>query len=722
MAADVEKLLAKYEGRIQTQFKGGKQEAAVTALPPATVTKEYEEFLEELRPGHMGLYEKACNFCAKLMKLKVKKERYAQLREQIDICHLNVTPEGIEAFSLLGPLVYMIPGAFVSFVIFNSAFFAFFFIFSGALLILPLKNVTKMMADSWRMKASNQMVLCIFYVVTFMRQTSNLEGAIRFAGDHLAPPLSLDMKKVVWNVETGKYDTVKESLDMYLETWRKYNLEFIEAMHLLESSLFEGDETRRGMLLDKSLDVILEETYEKMLRFAHNLKGPITMLHMLGVILPILGLVILPLVVSFMGGVKWFHLAILYNVLLPVGVFYMGKTALAKRPSGYGETDISEKNPELKKYKNFIIKLGTYELKITPLIFSAIFIGVLFLIGLSPVVIGTFSERASLLEEQELIKGTGFKFLEYRESGADPEVLLGPFGIGAAVLSLLFPIAIGVGMGMYFLTRSKKLMKFREASKKLESEFSSALFQLANRLGDGMPAEASFGRVAEVMQGTTSGKFFEVVDSNITRLGMSVEQAIFNKKTGALIFYPSEMIQSSMRILVSAVRKGPTAAAQALLNIARYTKEIHRVDERLKDLMADIVGSMKSQINFMAPAISGIVIGITSMITTIMGRLKEQAAAMAVEGARGGMIMELFGDAIPSYYFQLVVGIYVVQIIIILTILTNIIQNGTDKLNEEYMLGKNMRRSTLLYCAIALVVMLVFNLIASRVVGTQMAL
>ena len=49
---------------------------------------------------------------------------------------------------------------------------------------------------------------------------------------------------------------------------------------------------------------MLEETYEKMLHYAQNLKSPITMLHMLGIILPILGLVILPLVVSFMEAVK----------------------------------------------------------------------------------------------------------------------------------------------------------------------------------------------------------------------------------------------------------------------------------------------------------------------------------------------------------------------------------------------------------------------------------
>ena len=58
-----------------------------------------------------------------------------------------------------------------------------------------------------------------------------------------------------------------------------------------------------------------------------------------------------------------------------------------------------------------------------------------------------------------------------------------------------------------------------------------------------------------------------------------------------------------------------------LLNIARYIKEIHKVNERLKDLMADIISDMKNQIRFLAPVIAGIVVGITSMITFILGRL-----------------------------------------------------------------------------------------------------
>ena len=56
--------------------------------------------------------------------------------------------------------------------------------------------------------------------------------------------------------------------------------------------------------------------------------------------------------------------------------------------------------------------------------------------------------------------------------------------------------------------------------------------------------------------------------------------------------------------------------------------------------------------------------------------------------------------SIPSYYFQMIVGIYVVEMIVVLTILCNNLENGFDKISEKNGLGKNLFRSTLLYTLI----------------------
>ena len=179
-----------------------------------------------------------------------------------------------------------------------------------------------------------------------------------------------------------------------------------------------------------------------------------------------------------------------------------------------------------------------------------------------------------------------------------------------------------------------------------------------------------------------------------------------------------------MKVLTQSVKKGPQVAAQALLNVSRYIKEIHKVDERLKDLLSDVVGSMNAQVKFLTPAISGIVIGITSMITAILGKLGSQLDTLtgdsgaAATGAGGGGMLDMFGAGIPTFYFQVVVGLYVVQLIYILTTIANGIENGSDKLNERYTLGINLVKSTLMFCMISGAVMFLFNLIAASILSS----
>ncbi len=697
---------AKYMQKLSEQL-----DVQATAPSSRLYSREYKVFREELLPAHMTRYEKLCNFSGKILKMKVKPETARKIQDNIDACHLQTSPAGVIAASLVLPLAFLIVGVFTSLLLLDSAFFALFSLIVGIGGIFFLQKVPGFLANMWRMKSSNQMVLCIFYVVTYMRHTSNLELAIEFASEHLSPPLSLDLRKILWDVESSKYESVKESLESYLAGWRAYNLEFVEAFHLVESSLYETSEERRLGLLDKSLDVILDETYEKMLHYAQNLKGPITMLHMLGVILPILGLVILPLMVSFMEGISWYHIAALYNITLPVLVYFMGRNILAKRPTGYGDTDVSEINPGLKKYRNVIFRIGKSEFSIHPVFISVFFGVVLFIIALSPLIIHYLNPFYD-------VTFFGFDLLGYKESSITGE-LIGPFGLGASLLSLFFPLSLALSIGLYYRLRSENVIKIRNQAKQLEDEFSSALFQLGNRLGDGLPAELAFSKVADVMEDSTSGKFFKLVSLNISKLGMSVKDAIFNPKSGAVVVYPSAIIQSSMKVLIESVKKGPAIAAQALLNVARYIKEIHKVNERLKDLMADIISDMKSQIAFLSPAISGIVIGITSMITYILGNLSKNITNLGAEqvGTNIGTLANLFGDGVPTYYFQAVVGIYVFQIVFILTVLSNGIENGADSLQERYLLGNNLIKSTLLYVFIAGLVMLIFNLIAARIVG-----
>ena len=712
---DYTNLLSRYKHRLESEL-GNK----IEYVPQKVTTKEYKEFKADYLKKKLGIYEELCNLTEKIVQIKPDEKKSAILQESINISHLNITPTGAVTFSLLMPVVIIIFSALFFFFVFQSFFFIVFFMIVSIIMIKPLGSVPMFIANSWRLKTSNQMVLCIFYVATYMRHTPNLENAIGFAAEHLGPPLALDLKKVLWDVETEKYSTVKESLDAYLDTWKKWNQEFIESFNLIESSLLEGNEERRIHTIDRALEVILEGTYERMLHYTHNLKAPITMLHMLGIILPILGLVILPLVVSFMENVAWYHIATLYNFALPVGVYLLGRNILSTRPTGYGETNIVETNPEFKKFQKVLIRFGKSTIGISPLLIAIIVGLILVFIGIIPIILHAIDFPDMGFGRADSSSPCGFSIclLDYSSKGRAGRDI-GPFSIIASLLSLFVTLGIGLGFGIYYRLKSRNVMEIRERSKKLENEFAGALFQLGNRLSDGIPAELAIEKVALNIQGTTSGDFFNLVSMNIRRLGLSLKQAIFDPMYGAILYFPSNLIESSMKVLTESIRKGPVVAAQALINVSRYIKEIDRVNERLKDLMADLISSISTQIKFLTPAISGIVVGITSMISAIIRKLNVIVEAGARGGDDAGNIGIVggidFKIGIPTYYFQIIVGIYIVEIIFILTILANGIENGSDNLAENHSLGKNLIKSTLLYVIISFVVMVLFNFLSMQI-------
>ena len=138
-----------------------------------------------------------------------------------------------------------------------------------------------------------------------------------------------------------------------------------------------------------------------------------------------------------------------------------------------------------------------------------------FLIGFMPIILHIMMPGWDIG-----LAGGKFEFLGYKESNSQGVAgrIIGPYGLGAAVLSLFFPLGIGFAMSHYYRGNTKELIQIREHTKELEKEFSSGLFQLGNRIGDGIPAELAFGKVAEVMEGTKSGEFFNIVSNNISRL------------------------------------------------------------------------------------------------------------------------------------------------------------------------------------------------------------
>ena len=660
-------------------------------------SKEYEKFKEELSPELSG-YEKFAKGSGNLIRLKLNEKDRTKLSENIQRAHLDIEPEDSAAFSLIVLILslfvsmFFVVGLYLAGIVLPAMIIGLIVLFAIFLYFYTLSLPSKL-AQQWRLKASSQMVPAILYFVVYMKHTSNLERAIKFASQHLQYPLSLDFRKIICDVETGKHTTVKESLDAYLEEWRDYCPEFIESFHLIESSLYEPNEGRRVAMLEKSLSVILDGVYDKMMKYTHDVQAPLTNLYMLGIVLPTLGIALLPLASTLLGGsILWWHVAIIFNVIIPFMVYYMTINILATRPGGYGESEMIEMNPDYEYYRSSVHS--------SKAILAAI---PLFLIGIIPLL-----ALAGFIPDATINQIFGAQIPVFGEmkifdfSGGN-----GPFGLGALILSFFIPLSVASYFFISYSSRTKKILKTKEQTAKLEAEFSSSLFQLGNRLGDNIPAEMAFGRVAESSRGTATEGFFRTTSSNIQQFGMSVREAIFNPSRGSIIYYPSELIRTSMEILVESVKQGLQVAANAMVSISQYVKNIGKINERLKDLLADIISSMKSNMSFLAPLLAGIVVGLSAMITTILSRLQSlisQGGNANVGAFDANQMLKLFNleTIIPPYWLQIVVGVYLVEIVYILSITLVSVESGVDKLREKSEIAKNMKSAITLYIIAAL--------------------
>ncbi len=711
---DARDILRKYGSRIESQVR--------TSGQGGSYSREYATFKEEMAP-EFTRYEKWCHSLGNVIKLKVSKKDEDKIKRSIEIAHLEIEPWQASTLSVMIFIGVFLLGTLISVAValLDSSGFKFPFLFFVLMIILALflfyfvNGYPQRLANMWRLKVSSQMVPAILYIVVYMRHTPNLEKAIAFASEHLQQPLSLDFKKVFYNVEVGKFSTIKESLDNYLDTWRDYSVEFIEAFHLIESSLFEPDNSQRILTLEKSLQVVLDGVYDKMLKFTHEVKSPLTNVYMLGVVLPTLGLALIPLASAMIGDIlRWNHIFILFNLIIPFFVFYLTDKVLMLRPGGHGETTLLERNPLYPQYKSkapyvkaFLICLPFFIIGFLPLIFQYTPIPEWF--GLAKDF--TYAE----LGLGFLGEGKFFDFIDYKGR------IVGPFGFGAVLLSLFIPLGTALFFSISFKEKTKNLIIERNKTAQLENEFNNSLFQIGNRLGNGVPPELVFSKVAESSKGLMTEDFFRRVNYNIRQIGMSVESAIFDNRRGAIIYYPSDLIATSMRVLIESSKKGLKIAAVSLMSISEYIKNIQKITHRLKDMLAEIASDMKSNMTFLAPLLSGVVVGLGAMITTILERLG--LGNLGEGGVAGlGNLSQLAGIftrelMIPPYFLQIAVGIYLIQMIFILTRTLVIVDSGEDKLERTNKTGKNLIQGMMLYFITALISILLLFALAAMVLN-----
>lgn len=641
------------------------------------ISKEYQEFLKDVIYRRRSVYERLCKFSEKF-HISPSKGLGKKYKEAIDFAHLEITPKGAFSFSILAALTFSVFFLLLSFVFNiltdpNGSVVVLLIIIFDVLVFYYSYNYPFHLATMFRIKASSEMVLGVVYMTIAMRIIPNLENAVKFAASNTVGPLAYDLRKMIWDLYTRKYNSISDALDTFGEKWRVENEEFVDAINLIQTSMSESA-ARRERALDEAVHVILDGTKDRMRRYAHELRTPVTVLNAMGILLPIIGLIFFPILTMFMPEmIRPAFIAIGYNIVLPITLFWMMKDTLEKRPYSFYQPDVS-RHPKF-RHERFFNKvfLLSVVIPIPFLVFGA------YQISLSAEV---------------------FTF----------ELLL---------YSLMIIAGIAAGIIFYSIFSVWKKLKLRDEIIAIEKEFSEALFQLGNQLARGMPIEKALKDITPKIKDLKISKFFEKILYNIEAFGMTFEKAIFDEESGAINFYPSKTIEAVMRAITSISRRGMSAVSNSMISISRYLKDVKFVEEDLKDVLSEATSNMSIQSLLLAPLTSGIVVALTASMMQLLTAFSEKVGDI-MAGLSGGGVPGMAGGTIissiinvkammPVHVFQIIVGIYLIEIVAMLAIFISRINNGEEKLLRKFELGKTLAIAIVIYILLAVGLYLVFD-------------
>ncbi len=508
------------------------------------------------------------------------------------------------------------------------------------------------------------------YLVMYLKLVPNLENSVKFAAAESSSTLAVDLRKLVWDTEIRLYHGMNDAIVHFAIRWGRWSDYFKRSLHLLRSSIQERDEASRIITLDRALDVSLEGTKETMNQFANRLHQPTVILYSIGIMIPLSLVAMLPAAGLVGLRITIVQVFLIYDLLLPLFVYLYTRKILLSRPAAFQPSMIPPDHPALipiKKRKRLIVSSLMGLFVMIP--------GLIFLIIPSFIPLNASDEILYFISDSH---GLNSVF---------PVTLFFIWGIATAV-------------SLYCFSVYRPYKKVRDEIKQMEKEFSDALYILGKRISEEKSPEESFAYAAQTLQGTRIAEVFSQTSYNLIALHTSLHDALYSKEYGSLQYVYSDRIKAILRLFVEGTKRSQRAVSTSLIRIADHLKQLQEVEKKINDMLYELTSTLRSTVSVFAPLIAGVTLSITTLISTILLSLQAKQSLDTIDGvpsflssAAGSFMTE----NIRPEYFVFVIGVYLIELVILLTRFTNGLNEGDDTASFMYSLGKTMPVSIIVF-------------------------
>jgi hypothetical protein len=631
------------------------------------ISKEYVDYLKaEMETKKRSYYGDFCNIVGEVFpKIPISEAKKKELSEKLQFIEIETDPAYVYSAAI-----------FIFFIIASLSLiglllkFEIFYVLVGFSLGLGLSYYVyiypSFMSKYYRVKASTELILSILYMVVSLRVTPNLENAVLFAAINLKGPVGRDLKKTMWDLLNSKYNDIDQAVEIFADHWRQENEEFAEAIDVIRTSMLRP-ESERPHIFQEAISLVLEKNVDRMKNYTVQLKNTIVIITYLGITLPVLTIILFPIMTFFMPtAVKPPMLILLYNVLIPLVVYWLMSATLRQRPLSFGVVNIKD-HPNSHP-------IGTYR------------IGKKFLLPLWPI---------------SILIAAAFIFLGYYITGLTPDVKISAEKMVGSIV-MLFGVVGGISFFTFFSQFGN--ISIKKDIEQIENEFTESLYQFGQILNAGYPIETSIQKLIEKIKNLKISSLFIMAMDNIRMFGFTLKKAIYDKDYGVIKYYPSELINNILLILVESLEKGAADTAIAMISVSNYLKSISRTNIYLKEIMEETTSEMSFMLNFLVPIAAGIVVGMAAVLTSVLVFVAQIFASLTglnsqIPFSSPSMITKFVDvkSVIPIEWFTIIVGFYMIEVLVSLAIFVATIQHGEDNLERLKLISTSLLEGMIIF-------------------------
>jgi hypothetical protein len=639
----------------------------------------------------LSIYERFCIFSYNILRFKFPDDFIEKEKRALEFCNLNIPPTSNISAAFLFFMLSFITTIFTSLLFGFSLFFYLFIIFgffSFLIYYFPYLFVRYI-----RIASSSEMTLCITYMVISLSRTPNLENAILFTYKNLRGPLKRDFEKIVTDFNFRKIYSMEEGIKRVIDKWSLEAREFSDALKLLVE--YAKYPYRGEKMLEEAVRLTVDGSYSKMMKYARDLKLPTTAILVLGIILPVIGLTLIPLITIFIPELLSMPMVFfVYNFFLPVILFSLVLMLVEGRPMTFSNVAIVY-NPLTVNFSGKSFNL----LLISFLILLPLFIYL---------ILGIINDARNYVACSKWAK-SGF------DPSKKPEIDINSEECKFYLTDLIYQSIKPSALLIFFVAaiflpiylRNRRSISEIEKIRRVELSIGTLLFQLAHKTSTGVPFEEAVFSLEEKAQTQEVNDMIKELKRSLSFFG-NVRDALLGE-FGVINKYNSTIISSVFEIIAEVSSKGSFYLSKALSTFSRYLQNLSNLQEKIEDLISDNISTLKFMSYFLTPIVGGVSVSLGLIILAILGNLS--VAMQQIMPKESGlpsvglpMINLWSASSVPPSLFHLAIGIYILELFIISSFFVVGLENGFDKIYFIENLGKTTLISFLLFITISFIV------------------